>query len=518
MFTRRRFLASLSSALALVASWRPAGAQTAAPTTQSANVTFVLFNDFYLMAEQPFPDGKSRGGFARLAAVVKAERERAQAEGRTVIVAHGGDTLSPSVMSGLDQGAHIVALTNLIAPDIFVPGNHEFDFGKAVFLQRMSEATFPLYAANLRDPSGAVLPGFKDRAIVTAGSVRIGLSGLAYEQSPRMSSPEDLRFGSTLEITHQQTAALRKEGADFVCSVLHCNRGDAVKLSYERAADLLLTGHTHDLLINHDGRCAVVESGYDAHYVTCVDVAITVREQNGKRTTTWWPQFRVIDSATVTPDPDVTAAVARYLAALTDKLAETIATTTVALDSATATVRTREAAIGNLFADAMRDGMHADAAILNGGGIRASKNYEAGGKITYGDILAELPFNNRIVVVQIKGSELKRAIENGLSVLPRAAGRFPQVSGMTVKFDLNRDPGSRITAMTVGGAPLDESKTYRVAVVDFLARGGDDYTMFADALHITPDNDAPMLVNEVVGYLKRIGIAKTDVEGRLSGK
>src|SRR5581483_152009 len=162
MLSRRRFLASSSSALALIAGWRPAGAQsaqpgaqsaqpgaqgaaqTAAPTTQTANVTFVLFNDFYLMAEQPFPDGKARGGFARLAAVVKAERERAKAEGRIVIVAHGGDTLSPSVMSGLDQGAHIVALTNLVAPDIFVPGNHEFDFGKAVFLQRMAEAKFPL--------------------------------------------------------------------------------------------------------------------------------------------------------------------------------------------------------------------------------------------------------------------------------------------------------------------------------------------------------------------------------------
>src|SRR5213078_4322863 len=165
-------LASSSSALALVASWRPSAAQSAqvaqatqsaqAAQTTTANVTFILFNDFYLMGEQPFPDGRSRGGFARLAAVVKAERARARAEGRTVIVAHGGDTLSPSVMSGLDQGAHIMALTNMIAPDIFVPGNHEFDFGKAVFLERMRKATFPLYGANFRDAAGAPLPSFKD--------------------------------------------------------------------------------------------------------------------------------------------------------------------------------------------------------------------------------------------------------------------------------------------------------------------------------------------------------------------
>ena len=151
MLSRRSFLASLASTLALITAWRPAWAQA----THTANVTFVLFNDFYLMGEQPFPDGKMRGGFARLAAVVKAERERARTAGRQVIVAHGGDTLSPSILSGLDRGAHIVALTNMIAPDIFVPGNHEFDFGKAVFLERMREATFPLYGANLRDPAGS---------------------------------------------------------------------------------------------------------------------------------------------------------------------------------------------------------------------------------------------------------------------------------------------------------------------------------------------------------------------------
>src|SRR6476659_153847 len=209
MLNRRSFLASLTSTLALIATWRPAWAQA----THSTRVTFVLFNDFYIMGEQPFPDGGKRGGFARLAAVIKAERARATSEGRHVIVAHGGDTLSPSVMSALDRGAHIVALTNMIAPDIFVPGNHEFDFGKAVFLERMGEAKFPLYAANLRDANGATLPVFKDRAILDFDGVRIGLTGLAYEQSPRVSSPEDLRFASTIDTTKQQATALRTGGA-----------------------------------------------------------------------------------------------------------------------------------------------------------------------------------------------------------------------------------------------------------------------------------------------------------------
>ena len=82
---------------------------------ENTKVTFVLTNDIYRMGETPMADGKRRGGFARLAAVVKAER----AKGGHVIFAHGGDTLSPSLMSGIDQGAHIIALTNALKPDIF---------------------------------------------------------------------------------------------------------------------------------------------------------------------------------------------------------------------------------------------------------------------------------------------------------------------------------------------------------------------------------------------------------------
>src|SRR5262249_62284962 len=80
---------------------RLAGAQPSA----SAQITFVLVNDIYLMGDQEMPDGRRRGGFARLAAVVEAERARARAAGRHVIFAHGGDTLPPSLMSGLDPGA-----------------------------------------------------------------------------------------------------------------------------------------------------------------------------------------------------------------------------------------------------------------------------------------------------------------------------------------------------------------------------------------------------------------------------
>ena len=107
-------------------------------------------------------------------------------------------------------------------------------------------------------------------------------------------------------------------------------------------------------------------------------------------------------------------------------------------------MRGREAAIGNLIADAMRARTRADAAIMNGGGIRGGKVYAPGTPITRRDVQAELPFGNHLVALDIKGSELRLPIENGLSRLPATAGRFPQVSGMTVEFDPKQPAGSRV--------------------------------------------------------------------------
>ncbi len=507
MPSRRTFLTSLSALFGSLATWRPAWAQPVAAT----RVTFVLFNDFYIMNEQVLPDGKTRGGFARLATVVKAER----AKNRNVIVAHGGDTLSPSLMSGFDRGKHIVALTNLIAPDIFVSGNHEFDFGRDTFLERMREATFPLYGANLRLADGSPVPGHKDRAILNFDGVKVGLTGIAYEKSARLSSPEDLKFLPCVDTTKEQAALLRKEGADFVCAVLHCDRGDAFLLQFAQAAELLLTGHTHDLFVQYDGQVGIVESSYDAFYVTCIDVDILVANREGKRVTTWWPKFRVIDTADVTPDAEVAAAVARFQEDFSRETEAPIAKTAVELDSRNATIRTREAAIGNLFADAMRHSMKADAAVINGGGIRSGKVYAPGSVITLKDILAELPFNNRVVVIEITGEALLQAMENGLAQVPVPAGRFPQVSGMKIVFDPKRPMRDRVLSLEVAGRPVEAGKIYRVAILDFLARGGDDYATFRAAKRVTPDADAPLLANEVTNYLKSLGTVKTVPEGRI---
>jgi 2',3'-cyclic-nucleotide 2'-phosphodiesterase (5'-nucleotidase family) len=383
-----------------------------------------------------------------------------------------------------------------------------------VFFQRMAEARFPLYAANLRGPDGAPLPNFKDRAIVTFDGVRLGFTGATYDDTARSSSPEDLRFAPTVATTKEQAETLRREGADFVVAVVHADRRQDYAIMGTGAVDLLLTGHDHDLFINYNERVAAVESSYDAHYVTAVDVTIEVKEQDGKRATTWRPSFRVIDTATVTPDPEVAAVVANFEQEFTREMDVPLGTTAVELDSRNATVRTREAAIGGLIADAMRASVRADVAVMNGGGIRGDKIIPPG-ELIRRDVYTLVPFNNAVVKVELTGAALRQMLEHGLAQADNQGGGFLQVSGVRVSYVGGRPAGNRIVSLEVGGKPVDANARYTVATIDFIANGGDGQTAFRGARVLVPPTNAldlPTLVLRAIETRKTIAPA---VEGRL---
>src|SRR5262249_10285764 len=159
--------------------------------------------------------------------------------------------------------------------------------------------------------------------------VRIGLTGATYDDTPRISSPEDLKFLPTVATIKDAAEAIRRDGADFVVAVAHASREQDYAIFATRV-DPLLSGHDPDLFVEFDGRNAMVESSYDAHYVTAIDLVIDVRQEGGRRIVAWWPQFRIIDTATVVPDPEVAALVAKYEGELRKQLESPIATTAVA--------------------------------------------------------------------------------------------------------------------------------------------------------------------------------------------
>ena len=468
-------------------------------------LTFVHTNDVYKMSEE-----EGRGGMARLAAVVKAER----AKSANVFFTHGGDTLSPNLMSGFDQGEHMFAMLNELRLDVFAPGNHEFDFGPDIYRKRIGEARFPVLAANLRNDDGSMLAGHRDTMSIERGGVNIGFIGAAIETTPTLSSSGPLKFAPLIETVVAAAGNLRQQGADFVVAVVHCDKATGQRLMATRAVDLILCGHSHDLHVDYDGKAALVESSQDALYVVVTDIALSIAGDGAERRVTWRPNFRVIDSKDVTPDPAMRAIVAGYEAELSKELDVEVAVLAVPLDSTGALVRSGETAIGNLVADAMRVQNDAEVAITNGGGIRGNKRYAIGHRLTRRDILSELPFGNKSAVTRVTGKGLVDAIENGLANLGQPSGRFPQVSGLEIVASRSASPGARVISVKVNGAPLDLARIYRVATNDFMLRGGDGFGGLRDP-SATEDSGDRLVANDVMVYARKLGSINAKVEGRI---
>ncbi|MBL8893873.1 MAG: bifunctional metallophosphatase/5'-nucleotidase, partial [Rhizobiales bacterium] len=284
---------------------------------ETVNITFLLTNDI-----DKFAGEEKRGGVGRLNAIVKAER----AKGHVVYV-HAGDTISPSLLSGLDKGEHMIALFNMAPPDAFTPGNHEYDFGPEIFLKRMSEAKFPLLAANLRDATGKPIPGFTDTTMIERGGVKIGIVGLTNDESHVVSSPGDLKIANAPEVGIAAAKQMRDGGADLVVALTHSGRAEDNEMFASHVFDLILSGHDQDLLAQYDGRTAMAESYEQADYVIAIDLAVDVEDKDGKRTIAWHPNFRIIDTATVTADPETQAKIDELSAELGKELAVAIGST-----------------------------------------------------------------------------------------------------------------------------------------------------------------------------------------------
>jgi 2',3'-cyclic-nucleotide 2'-phosphodiesterase (5'-nucleotidase family) len=217
----------------------------------------------------------------------------------------------------------------------------------------------------------------------------------------------------------------------------------------------------------------------------------------------------------VTPDPGVAAEVARYTAILDQELGQPLGQTQTALNSQTAEVRTRETTMGNLIADALREALQADVALLNGGGIRGNRLYAAGTTLTRRDILQELPFSNVDVLVELSGTNLLAALENGVSQVENKAGRFPQVSGLRLTYNPGKPAGNRVLDVQVGGKALDRTATYRVATNDFLLKGGDGYSSLSQGKVLIDASGGSLMATTVMHYITTRGSVAPQVEERI---
>ena len=473
---------------------------------ETVKITLLGVGDVY-----KFEGGKIRGGMARLNAVARAEK----AANPNFLYLFDGDLLSPSLLSGLDKGMNMIALTNVVPFDLAVPGNHEYDFGVENFAEKMKASKYPWAAINITKADGSTVEGLGGVTMKEVAGVKIALIPVAQDTSPEVASTGDLKFGPTADSAIAAAKQARKDGAELVVGVVQAPHSDDQKMFASKAFDVILSGDDHDLVVQYNGITAYVDTSTEANYLVPIDLTVNIEEKDGKRSVKWEPNFRFIDTASVTPDAETQKLVDGFAAELDKELNVVIGKTAGPLDSRRNIVRTQEAAIGNLIADAMKDAVGAQIAITNGGGIRADKEYAAGAEITRRDVLSELPFGNVTVLTEVSGQQVWDALENGFSKYEDGAGRFPQVSGLKVVADVKKPAGSRVVSVMVGDKALDLAATYRLATNDYMLDGGDGYTALKGGEVIVDVRGGKLIANDVLVLVKKLGTVDAKVEGRI---
>lgn len=289
----------------------------------------------------------------------------------------------------------------------------------------------------------------------------------------------NLQVTDICETARKYVPEMRSKGVSAVIGLTHLSMAEDKQLTGCAEFDAILGGHEHSLLQSSANGTPIFKMTADAR--EAVKVHLNFDSKTNKLQSIDWEVISVSDA--IADAPEFAPVVEKYKDLL-EKLSAPVGATGVVLDALSVSGRTKETNIGNFIADAYRDAAKADVALVNGGSIRADLTYYPG-PLTMRDVLSLLPFNNPIVKIEISGRTLRGAIEHGVA---RSAvgedsepGRFPQVSGMSFKYDTTKPAGSRVVELLIGGKPLDDAKNYTLATSDFLvSRSGDKYVMFKE--------------------------------------
>ena len=468
-FTRARRL-TLALLLALLACPHAPLAQGRRAAACTVRVTLLQVNDVYRFTPA---DRGARGGLARVSTL----RKRVMRESPNALFLLSGDTISPSVESITYKGAQMIDAWNQVGLDYSVFGNHEFDYGDEVLLQRVRESKFKWLGANVVDSkTGQTFGGTPEFDLRDFGGVRVAVFGLALPETKTTSKPgPTTEFRDPCETAKQLIPKMRAAGAHAVVALTHLSLEQDKRLA--RCApgiDVIIGGHEHTLLQSASGGVPIFKMTADARELGRID--LNIDPATGRVESIDW-QIIPVD-ASVEDDPAFAPVVEKY-AKLTTELSAPVGRTTVPLDARSATSRSVETNVADFIADSFRRAAGADVALINGGSIRADDVLPAG-DLTVRDVLSILPFGNDLAVIEVSGDVLRQALEHGVSLTGPGAepGRFAQVSGLRYSFDASRLPGVRVTDVTVGGKPLDPKKTYTLVTTSFIADGGDQYAMF----------------------------------------
>ena len=512
----------------------PASINGASGTT---DITIFSINDFHgnLQADKPVPYMAPKeehghihptdnsltpsGGYAYLATVLKQRRALAPAS----ILVGAGDLIgaSPIGAAALRDEPVIEALNQL---DLSVTsvGNHEFDNGSTALKSMIkgecpSEgcsfsgfrgATYDYLAANVLDRAApGNTPWLKPYVIRQVGDVKVAFIGAVTADTPNLVAGEgvkQLRFEEEANAINRYVPEIKQQGVSAIVVLIHEGayyKGAATDPSYscpglhgpiinivkklDKAISLIVSGHTHQAYTcKVDGRMVVQAKSYGA-YLT--ETTLTI-DRKSKQVINAVATNHLVEQGKLSVDADAQKLV-EQVAALTNIVRNRPIVKIPAQLTRTSDTNGFDSSLGNAIADAQlrfaRTLGDADVSLINASGLR--NDLPAGAfsqdvPITFGDIYAVQPFGNVLMSMKLSGAQLMELLQQQWEGRTFSNRKKIYVSqGLSYLWKPEAEPDQRIQKLSLNGKPIDVARQYTVIVNNFMAEGGDGFTVLKQA-------------------------------------
>ncbi len=425
------------------------------------------------------------GGIAEMSTLIKSIRRTEP----NVFLFDSGDIFT-GALAKLTEGRLAFELMMTMGYDAMAIGNHEFEYGHEVFAWQKNRVSFPVLGANLFY-KGTDHPYAQAHTIVERNGVRIGVIGIMGQDTVSAIIPS---FIEPLDVTSpvaavQQSVDELDDDVDLIVLLTHQGKTAPMQTDAEsdprlqrdidadialagavEGIDVLLAGHadagTPQPVIHPRNGTIIMQTHGQATHLGYLQLTL---DQQTRSLLDYQGRLVPVDPSRYTPDPAIATKLKTYREKFPE-LRQVIGKTADRLNRR----YIEESDIGNLFADAFAEVAGTDIGFIHSGSLR--KDLPAG-DVRLVDLLDTYPFVDDVIVKEMTGEQLRRAIEQSLT-LERG---LLQVSGLEIRYDLSRPQGDRVLALGRRGQPIDSDDRFSVAAPGFLAEGGDLYDVFTES-------------------------------------
>ena len=480
-------------------------------------------------------EGKNEcfGGAARLLTAINQTRDALKAQGKNVLLLNAGDNFQGSLFYTTYKGTVEAEVLNAMKFDAMTVGNHEFDDSEDGLAGFLDKVQFPVVTANVVATAASKIGDrVKPSIVLEVGGQKIGIVGAVANDTAELATPgPNITIAEDVAKISEQVQKLKQDGVDKIIALTHVGYPrDLEFIAKIPDVDVVVGGHTHTLLSNTDQKAEgpyptlvdnpggykvpVVQAGQYSKYLGDLKVVFddsgVIKESKGDPI--------LIDSS-FKPDEATLKRIDELKAPIEALKSKVVGSSEGPIEGDRKVCRVKECSMGNLVADAtlarVKD-QGVTIAFANSGGLRSSID---AGDVSMGEVLTVLPFQNTVATFQLKGEDIRAALENGVSQIDDGAGRFMQVSGLKYSFDRSKPAGGRVVSVEVkeGDAfvPLDPAKTYIVAANNYVRTGGDGFKVFATKA-INAYDFGPNLEEAVAAYITANSPYKPYTDGRIS--